>query len=30
MVLLVMAGLWVNLGPTVEQNKTNRVLTLGP
>jgi len=30
MVLLVMAVLRVNLGPPVEQNKTNQVLTLGP
>jgi len=30
MVLLVMAGLWVNLGPPVEQKKTNQTLNLGP
>ena len=30
MVLLVMAGVQLNLGPLVEQNKTDQMLTLGP
>jgi hypothetical protein len=30
MVLLVIAGVQVNLGPPLEQNKTDQILTLGP
>jgi hypothetical protein len=30
MVLLVMAGVQVNLGPPVQQNKTDQIQTLGP